>query len=345
MRKESFETIRMEGDDLILLDQRRLPSSMEYIRAKTVDDVYRAIKDMAVRGAPLIGSTAGYGVYFAAKESRSKEEFLEKCAFLVSARPTAVNLMWAVDRMKKTAFEYDFSLEKLLKEADRIKEEDIEANHALSIYGSSLLEKGSTVLTHCNAGALATSGWGTALGVIKQAFLDGRIKHVYADETRPRLQGARLTAFELVDFKIPSTLIPDSVAATLIRDKRIDAIIVGADRIALNGDTANKIGTFSLSVVAKAYGVPMYIAAPISTIDFNRGSGKDIPIEERDKSEVIDPLDNGMLIAPEGMDVYNPSFDVTPHENITAIITEKGIIEEPFEENIRKLKEYCCSHT
>ena len=187
MRKESFETIRMEGDDLILLDQRRLPSSMEYIRAKTVDDVYRAIKDMAVRGAPLIGSTAGYGVYFAAKESRSKEEFLEKCAFLASARPTAVNLMWAVDRMKKTAFEYDFSLEKLLKEADRIKEEDIEANHALSIYGSSLLEKGSTVLTHCNAGALATSGWGTALGVIKQAFLDGRIKHVYADETRPRL--------------------------------------------------------------------------------------------------------------------------------------------------------------
>ena len=344
MRKESFETIRMEGDDLILLDQRRLPSSMEYIRAKTVDDVYRAIKDMAVRGAPLIGSTAGYGVYFAAKESRSKEEFLEKCAFLVSARPTAVNLMWAVDRMKKTAFEYDFSLEKLLKEADRIKEGDIEANHALSIYGSSLLEKGSTVLTHCNAGALATSGWGTALGVIKQAFLDGRIKHVYADETRPRLQGARLTAFELVDFKIPSTLIPDSVAATLIRDKRIDAIIVGADRIALNGDTANKIGTFSLSVVAKAYGVPMYIAAPVSTIDFNRGSGKDIPIEERDKSEVIDPLDNGMLIAPEGMDVYNPSFDVTPHENITAIITEKGIIEEPFEENIRKLKEYC-SHT
>lgn len=344
MRKESFETIRMEGDDLILLDQRRLPSSMEYIRAKTVDDVYRAIKDMAVRGAPLIGSTAGYGVYFAAKESRSKEEFLEKCAFLVSARPTAVNLMWAVDRMKKTAFEYDFSLEKLLKEADRIKEEDIEANHALSIYGSSLLEKGSTVLTHCNAGALATSGWGTALGVIKQAFLDGRIKHVYADETRPRLQGARLTAFELVDFKIPSTLIPDSVAATLIRDKRIDAIIVGADRIALNGDTANKIGTFSLSVVAKAYGVPMYIAAPVSTIDFNRGSGKDIPIEERDKSEVIDPLDNGMLIAPEGMDVYNPSFDVTPHENITAIITEKGIIEKPFEENIRKLKEYC-SHT
>lgn len=344
MRKESFETIRMEGDDLILLDQRRLPSSMEYIRAKTVDDVYRAIKDMAVRGAPLIGSTAGYGVYFAAKESRSKEEFLKKCTLLASARPTAVNLMWAVDRMKKTAFEYDFSLEKLLKEADRIKEEDIEANHALSSYGSSLLEKGSTVLTHCNAGALATSGWGTALGVIKQAFLDGRIKHVYADETRPRLQGARLTAFELVDFKIPSTLIPDSVAATLIRDKRIDAIIVGADRIALNGDTANKIGTFSLSVVAKAYGVPMYIAAPVSTIDFNRGSGKDIPIEERDKSEVIDPLDNGMLIAPEGMDVYNPSFDVTPHENITAIITEKGIIEEPFEENIRKLKE-CCSHT
>ena len=343
MMKESFETIRMEGDDLILLDQRRLPSSMEYIRAKTVDDVYRAIKDMAVRGAPLIGSTAGYGVYFAAKESRSKEEFLEKCTFLASARPTAVNLMWAVDRMKKTAFEYDFSLEKLLKEADRIKEEDIEANHALSIYGSSLLEKGSTVLTHCNAGALATSGWGTALGVIKQAFLDGRIKHVYADETRPRLQGARLTAFELVDFKIPSTLIPDSVAATLIRDKRIDAIIVGADRIALNGDTANKIGTFSLSVVAMAYVVPMYIAAPISTIDFNTRSGKDIPIEERDKSEVVDPLDNGMLIAPEGMDVYNPSFDVTPHENITAIITEKGIIEEPFEENIRKLKE-CCSH-
>ena len=332
MMKESFETIRMEGDDLILLDQRRLPSSMEYIRAKTVDDVYRAIKDMAVRGAPLIGSTAGYGVYFAAKESRSKEEFLKKCTFLASARPTAVNLMWAVDRMKKTAFEYDFSLEKLLKEADRIKEEDIEANHALSSYGSSLLKKGSTVLTHCNAGALATSGWGTALGVIKQAFLDGRIKHVYADETRPRLQGARLTAFELVDFKIPSTLIPDSVAATLIRDKRIDAIIVGADRIALNGDTANKIGTYTVAIAAKYHNIPFYIAAPLSTIDTSIKNGDEIVIEERSHDEVTHI--NGKLICSPDVNVINPGFDVTPHELITGIITEKGILRPDYNKSI-----------
>ena len=297
MRRESFETLRRDGDKLILLDQRKLPSTMEYVEARCTEDVYHAIKDMIVRGAPLIGSTAAFGVCFAAKESKSTDEFLSKCDFLSSARPTAVNLMWAIERMKRKALDSNFDQDELFKEAERIKEEDIEANIALSRYG-----------------------------------------HVYADETRPRLQGARLTAIELVDFGIPSTLIPDSAAATLIRDGKIDAIIVGADRIAINGDTANKLGTFPLSVIAKTYRVPMYIAAPVSTIDFNTSDGKGIPIEERAKSEVIDPLDNGMLIAPEEIDVFNPSFDVTPHENITAIITEKGIIRPPFEENIKALK-------
>ena len=338
MRRESFETLRRDGDKLILLDQRKLPSTMEYVEARCTEDVYHAIKDMIVRGAPLIGSTAAFGVCFAAKESKSKDEFLSKCDFLSSARPTAVNLMWAIERMKMKALDSNFDQNELLKEAERMKEEYIEANIALSRYGATLLKENSVVLTHCNAGALATSGWGTALGVIKEAYLEKKISHVYADETRPRLQGARLTAFELVDFGIPSTLIPDSAAATLIRDGKIDAVIVGADRIALNGDTANKLGTFPLSVIAKTYRVPMYIAAPVSTIDFNTSDGKGIPIEERAKSEVIDPLDNGMLIAPDEIDVFNPSFDVTPHENITAIITEKGIILPPFEENIKALK-------
>ena len=338
MRRESFETLRRDGDKLILLDQRKLPSTMEYVEARCTEDVYHAIKDMIARGAPLIGSTAAFGVCFAAKESKNTDEFLSKCDFLSSARPTAVNLMWAIERMKRKALDSNFDQDELFKEAERIKEEDIEANIALSRYGATLLKEGSVVLTHCNAGALATSGWGTALGVIKEAYLEKKISHVYADETRPRLQGARLTAFELVDFGIPSTLIPDSAAATLIRDGKIDAIIVGADRIAINGDTANKLGTFPLSVIAKTYRVPMYIAAPVSTIDFNTSDGKGIPIEERAKSEVIDPLDNGMLIAPDEIDVFNPSFDVTPHENITAIITEKGIIWPPFKENIKALK-------
>lgn len=337
MIKESFETIRMEDGKLILLDQRKLPGEIAYITAETVEDVYCAIKDMAVRGAPLIGSTAAYGTYFAARESQGREEFEAKCSHLISARPTAVNLEWAVKRVMSIALSSSFNLKRIVEEAERIRMEDIEANHMLSHYGSSLLKKDSNVLTHCNAGALATSGWGTALGVIKQAFLDGKIRHVYADETRPRLQGARLTSFELVDFKIPATLIPDSAAATLIRDGKIDAIIVGADRIAANGDTANKIGTFALSVVAKAYSVPLYIAAPTSTIDFSTPSGAEIPIEERSKYEVIDPLDCGMLIAPIDIEVYNPSFDVTPAENITAIITEKGIISKPFRDNIKDL--------
>ena len=337
MIKESFETIRMEDGKLILLDQRKLPGEVTYITAETVEDVYFAIKDMAVRGAPLIGSTAAYGTYFAARESQGREEFEAKCSYLISARPTAVNLEWAVKRVMSIALSSSFNLERIAEEAERIRKEDIEANHMLSHYGSSLLKKDSNVLTHCNAGALATSGWGTALGVIKQAFLDGKIRHVYADETRPRLQGARLTSFELVDFKIPATLIPDSAAATLIRDGKIDAIIVGADRIASNGDTANKIGTFALSVMAKTYSVPLYIAAPTSTIDLSTPNGAEIPIEERSKYEVIDPLDCGMLIAPKDIEVYNPSFDVTPAENITAIITEKGIISKPFRDNIEEL--------
>ena len=224
----------------------------------------------------------------------------------------------------------------LLKEADSIVKEDREMNIKLSEIGLSVIRKGDTILTHCNAGALATCGWGTALGVIRSAHRSGLDIKVYADETRPRLQGARLTAWELKEEGIDATLIPDSAAATLIRDGRIDLIIVGADRISADGDTANKLGTFALSIAAKAYGVPFYIAAPTSTIDFSTKDGKDIPIEERDWDEVR--MIEGIDIAPKGMKVYNPSFDVTPHENITGIITEKGIIYPPFDKNIERIR-------
>lgn len=339
MRRESFETLYFDGKQLVMLDQRKLPNVSEYAYAANTADIYNAIKDMIVRGAPLIGCTAAYGVYFAAKESKNEEEFLRKCDYLISSRPTAVNLKWAVDRMKNVAIKSNLDLNEILKEAERIKKEDIEANLNLSKYGASLIKENSTVLTHCNAGALATAGWGTAVGVIKMAYNQGKVKKVYADETRPRLQGARLTSYELIDYGIPATLIPDSAAAVLIRDRKIDAIVVGADRIALNGDTANKIGTFALSVIAKAYSVPLYIAAPLSTIDFNIQSGDLIPIEERDRMEVLDPQCCGDLIAPKNIDVFNPSFDITQNENISAIITEKGIIYPPFIENIKELKD------
>jgi methylthioribose-1-phosphate isomerase len=228
-------------------------------------------------------------------------------------------------------------LSHLKKTADRIKEEDIEINRELSKPGNDIIPQKATILTHCNTGALATAGWGTALGVIKEAVASGKDIFVYADETRPRLQGAKLTAWELMQAGIPSKLISDSVAATLIRDGKIDCVILGADRIAANGDVCNKIGTFMLSVICKTYGVPFYSAAPVSTIDFDMSSGDQIPIEQRDPSEVTHI--QGQAIAPEGMDVYNPAFDVTPHQNVTGIITEAGIIREPYREQIAKLKE------
>jgi methylthioribose-1-phosphate isomerase len=346
--KEYVTTIEYKEGKLILIDQRKLPAEHTYFSCSDYKDVEFAIRDMVVRGAPAIGATAAYGFYMAAREFSEREDrknFFEKLSeaesFLDNARPTAVNLKWALRRMYREAEKMaDKPMSELLshlkKTAGRIKEEDIEINRKLSAYGNEIVPEHATILTHCNTGALATAGWGTALGVIKEAVASGKDIFVYADETRPRLQGAKLTAWELMQAGIPSKLIGDSVAATLIRDGRIDCVILGADRIAANGDVCNKIGTFMLSVICKTYGVPFYSAAPVSTIDFDMPSGDQIPIEQRDPSEVTHI--QGLAIAPEGMDVYNPAFDVTPHQHVTGIITEAGIIREPYREQIAKLR-------
>ncbi len=334
---EDFKALEFKNEELVLIDQRVLPETLTYYHARTSEDVAFSIKDMIVRGAPAIGGAAGYGVYLAAKEAKgNKALFDSKCEIIKTSRPTAVNLMWAVDRMKRASDKTKMDLEALKAEADAIVKEDIEMNLRMGEVGQSVIRQNATILTHCNAGALATCGWGTALGVIKSAFYSNKNIFVYADETRPRLQGARLTAWELTRAGIPSKLIPDSAAATLIRDGKIDCIILGADRVTAEGDVANKLGTFALSVVAKAYGVPFYSVAPTSTIDFNMRKGSDIPIEERDKDEVRKV--GNEYVAPREMDVYNPCFDVTPHQNITGIITEKGIIRPPFDVNIERIK-------
>ncbi len=344
---KEIKTIEFKDDILYLIDQRKLPTVYEIFQCKDYKEVDFAIKDMVVRGAPAIGATAAYGVVLAAKEflKEEKKDFLtsldKALDVLNNSRPTAVNLMWAIKRMRNLIHENkDLSNEEIYKkikeEADEIFEEDIETNKRMAKHGNEIIKEGATILTHCNTGALATVGYGTALGVVREAHYTGKNIFVFADETRPRLQGGRLTAWELVQEEIPSKLIADNVAATLIRDGKIDVILVGADRIALNGDTANKIGTFMLSVVAKAYNVPFYIVAPTTTIDFDIETGEEIEIEER-TSEEVTHID-GIRTAPEGIEVYNPAFDVTPWENITGIITEKGIIRPPYRENIMKLK-------
>ena len=339
--------IEFKDDTLNLLDQRKLPLKQEYFPCKNYEEVDYAIKEMVVRGAPAIGVAAAYGVLLASLEflKKSKESYLINMEtaldHLYISRPTAVNLMWAIKRMRKVVDD-NKELEipeihgKIAEEAELIFNEDKAINLKMAEIGNEIVPQGATILTHCNTGALAAMGGGTALGVIREAHYTGKNIFVYADETRPRLQGARLTAWELVQEDIPAKLIPDSVAATLIRDGKLDMILVGADRIALNGDTANKIGTFMLSVVAKVYNVPFYIVAPTSTIDFHMETGKEIIIEERDPSEVTH-IEN-IRIAPEGIDVYNPAFDVTPNENITGIITEKGIFKAPYKENILRHK-------
>ena len=302
---------------------------------------------MVVRGAPAIGASAAYGVVLAAKEFQGlqKAKFFEEMEKalekLNQSRPTAVNLMWAIGKMR-TLIEENKELEtneiyeKIKNKADDIYNDDIETNKTMAKYGNEIIKQGATILTHCNTGALATVAYGTALGVVREAHYTGKDIFVYADETRPRLQGGKLTAWELVQEGIPAKLIADNVAATLIRDGKIDVILTGADRVANNGDCANKIGTFMLSVVAKAYDVPFYIVAPTSTIDFEMESGDEIEIEERSSEEVTHI--NGVRIAPEGIEVYNPAFDVTPHNNISGIITEKGILRPPYKENIMRLK-------
>ncbi len=344
---ESFKTIEFIDNTLILIDQRLLPQKVEYFLCKTFLDIEFAIRDMVVRGAPAIGATAAYGVYLAAYEFQSLEgsqfekKFDEAITFLNNSRPTAVNLVWATKIMKEKYESVKHEnknrvLEILLHLAHTIKEDDIAINKELSKIGSSVVPQKATILTHCNTGALATAGWGTALGIIKTAFYENKEIFVYADETRPRLQGARLTAWELQQANIPSTLISDSVAATLIRDGKIDVVILGADRVASNGDVCNKIGTFMLSALCKMYHVPFYSAAPVSTIDFAMKSGGEIIIEERDAREVT--FIGTEQIAPTGFNVYNPAFDVTPHAHVTGIITEKGILRAPFNESIEQLR-------
>ncbi|WP_457664933.1 S-methyl-5-thioribose-1-phosphate isomerase [Thiolapillus sp.] len=325
----------MDGD-LLLLDQRLLPHAEVFIHCENARDTARAITDMVVRGAPVIGVTAAYGVVLAARDAWRgagagwRQAMKEDLSLLAAARPTAVNLGWAIARMEKLAqgLADDADPEPaLLAEAKAIHEEDIAANHTLGDLGASLIEHKTSVITHCNAGALATGGYGTALGVIRSAWKAGKLDQVYADETRPWLQGSRLTAWELVRDGIPVSLLADGAAAARLAVGSVDWVVVGSDRIAANGDVANKIGTYSLALVAKAHGVKFMVAAPTSTIDMNCPGGGDIPIETRDEAELLSC--GGKQVASAGADAWNPVFDVTPAGLVDAIVTEKGIILSP----------------
>lgn len=335
------------GDALRIIDQTVLPLEERYITCRTVEDVAEAIKSMKVRGAPAIGCVAAFGMVLAARAASDKARELSEMLnalnrareMLSSTRPTAVNLFWALDRMMKVAAMFEGSASELVSaleaEAISIARDDFEANMRMGMFGAKLIPERANILTHCNAGALATAGYGTALGVIRAAHEQGKKVHVWVDETRPFLQGARLTAWELQQDGIPFTLISDNAAGMLMRSKMVDLVIVGADRIAANGDVANKIGTYSLAVLAKHHGIPFYVAAPTSTIDLSCRKGDEIPIEQRDGEEVRTIL--GMRIVPYDVPVFNPAFDVTPHELVEAIITERGIVKPPFEEGLKSI--------
>ena len=343
-----IDTITMKWKDwtLYLIDQRKLPLEEIYVPCKTYEEVADAIKSMIVRGAPAIGATAAFGYVLGAKEMVEKssnfQEFVEKMKIvketLSKTRPTAVNLFWALERMEKTVMEHgsiDGIVERLEEEAIKIALEDIEMNKAIGRHGAELIKDGYSILTHCNTGSLATVDYGTALGVIRTAHEQGKKVKVYVDETRPYLQGARLTAWELMKYGIEAILISDNMAGWVMKQGKIDMVIVGADRVVANGDFANKIGTYSLAVLAKHHNIPFYTALPTSSIDMNLKSGDEIPIEERSHDEVTHC--GGRRIAPEGVKVYNPAFDVTDHEYLSGIITEKGVIYPPFEENLKKI--------
>ena len=341
------KTLEWNGDELILIDQRYLPLEETYVTCTNHIEVANSIRDMVVRGAPAIGATAGFGMAIASSEfetfERTKyiEEMKKAKDLLASTRPTAVNLFWALKRMDKVI---EKNIDKttlkeitnlLKKEALDIAYDDIEINRKMGENGATLLNDGDTVLTHCNAGALATVDYGTALGVIRAAIEDGKKISVYADETRPYLQGARLTVWELVQDNIETTLISDNMAGWVMKKGRIDAVIVGADRIAANGDVANKIGTYSVAILAKKHGIPFYVAAPLSTIDLETPTGEEIPIEERNRDEVR--YCHKSQLVDESINVFNPAFDVTPNELVTAIITEKGVIKGNYIEELPKL--------
>lgn len=347
MRSMKFKTIEWKKDRVRILDQRRLPQEVRYIDCRNASSVAQAIRSMAIRGAPAIGVAAAMGIALGAKKIQTdrRESFRKSveriCKEVNETRPTAVNLSWAVEQMKKVLDHLHSSSvkevkNKLKEEALRIYEEDVEINRRIGGHGKILIREGDGVLTHCNAGGLATTGYGTALGVIRAAWAEGKRFHVFVDETRPLLQGARLTAWELVQERIPTTVLTDNMAGCLMKKGEINLVLVGADRIVRNGDTANKIGTYGLAVLAKWHGIPFYVAAPTSTLDLSLASGKDIPIEERAPEEVTSF--RGRPVTPEGVEVFNPAFDVTPQSLIHRIITEKGIVRKPFLRELRKVK-------
>lgn len=341
-----LKTLEWTGQSLRLLDQTRLPLETVYIEITDERQMWDAIKRLVVRGAPAIGVSAAFGVYLGirnANESTYQKRLDEVCDYLATSRPTAVNLFWALDRIKRIGKAHGFAVgpKRILDECIAMLEEDASACRAIGQNGLELLKslqpgKPINILTHCNAGSLATVRYGTALAPIYVGVEQGVQFHVYADETRPLLQGSRITAYELNAAGVPVTVLCDNMAATVMSMKKLDAVIVGADRIAANGDTANKIGTMGVAILAKHFHVPFYVAAPMSTIDFSIPTGQQIPIEQRDGREISHGL--GRQIAPDGVELFNPAFDVTPAELIDAIITEKGIARPPFNEGLKKLK-------
>ncbi len=340
-------TIAREDDAVVMIDQRKLPTQEVYVRCKTAAEVARAIKTMVIRGAPAIGVAAAYGLALGMRKSTATGtqklagEFYRTCELMAGTRPTAVNLFWAIDRMKR-AFavaarageSVDQIKDRLDREAQAIHDEDVASCRAMGAFGASVVPDEARILTHCNAGALATAGYGTALGVIRGAVEAGKHVTVLADETRPFLQGARLTAWELLRDGIHTTVITDNMAGAIMRMGQIDLVVVGADRIAANGDTANKIGTYTVAVLAREHDIPFYVAAPLSTIDLHTPDGRHIPIEERNAREVTHV--GGTQMTPDGVLIRNPAFDVTPHHFITGIITERGVFRAPYIESLKR---------
>jgi len=347
VREQSFDVIKWKGNHLSLLDQTQLPLSKKYLKCYTPQDVYAAIQRLAVRGAPAIGVAAGYGVLLGVLKYKSKsaQDFIRKvddtADYLAKSRPTAKNLFWALDRMKAAVRQSktvpaDKLLQMVLDAAESIQEDEELNCKKIGEFGGQLISAGDNILTHCNAGSLATGRYGTALAVLYEAQRKGKRITAMATETRPLLQGARLTTWELKQHGVPVTLICDNMVATCMQRGLIDRIVVGADRIASNGDTANKIGTYMIAVLAQEHKIPFYVAAPRSTFDFSLKTGKDIPIEERGQQEITNGL--GRRIAPNGIKVFNPAFDVTPAKYIHAFITEYGVIRPPFLKNLKKIK-------
>src|SRR6266496_2351884 len=342
------QTLEWTDSGVRFIDQTKLPTEEAYVTCKTYEQVADVIRKMVVRGAPAIGVAAAMGIALGIKNSKAatgvelKQEFERICDLIGKTRPTAVNLFWAIRRMRQK-FEY-FRMrtipqlkQALIDEARRMHAEDIAANQAMGRHGATLMPASGGVLTHCNAGALATCGYGTALGVIRAAVEQGKKIHVYADETRPFLQGSRLTAWELVKDGIPTTVISDNMSGAMMRQGKIGAVIVGADRIAANGDVANKIGTYTVAVLAKEHGIPSYVAAPFSTVDLDTPDGSRIPIEQRNPREVTHIA--GKQMVPDGVGVENPAFDVTPAQYVAAIITERGVARAPYAQSLRKLSQ------